>query len=161
MSSEKCFVPLQRTDGKLVCPSCGGVQSGLRRLISHTWTCKFPKGIQPCAPGATPMNVPAIDNVPGSQLRVGDGKEWSQKGTHLGKLLKVETVSTESYGENLNMPSYTFERDTVIGDSYFSEVPVVSNSPKSRRNRKNRRSRKNRKNRTNKKSRKNRTNRKA
>lgn len=177
MSSEKCFIPLQRNDGKLVCPSCGGVESGLRRLISHTWTCKFPKGIQPCAPGATPMNVPTEDNIPGGELSNGYRLNWSHKGKYLGKFLKEQTDSVESYGEFLEIPKYVFEEGEVSGYSRFSVVPDILNtinvstlpklpnspmpnikarrsrSTRQSRNRKNRKSRKNRNNKKNRKTR--------
>ena len=172
MSSEKCFIPLQRTDGKLVCPSCGGVESGLRRLISHTWTCKFPKGIQPCAPGATPMNVPTEDNVPGSDLRPKVGLNWSHKGKYLGKFLEVQEVTIESeYGdEMLQIPKYVFEHGEVSGYNRFSAVydpntlnlSALPNSPmpnvKARRSNRSTRQNRNRKNRTSRKNRNNKKN---
>jgi hypothetical protein len=99
----------------MVCPSCGSVEGGSRKLISHTWTCKFPKGIQPCAPGATPMNIPKDDNVPGSQIRVGDERKWSHKEKYLGKFLEVQTDTIEIYGEYLEIPKYVFENGRVSG----------------------------------------------
>ena len=180
MASNQCFTPLERTDGKMVCPSCGAVEGGTRRFISHNWTCKFPIGILRCSQvsNGIPMDVPEEDNVPGSDLRPKVGLNWSHKGKYLGKFLEVQEVTIESeYGdEMLQIPKYVFEHGEVSGYSRFSAVhdipntlnvsalPNLPNSPmpniKARRSNRSTRQSRNRKNRTSRKNRKNRTSRK-
>ena len=65
-----------------------------------------------------------MNTVPGSELKVGDGKCWKHKGKFLGKVLSVE-YQGRSYDPD---PVYIFEKGTVNGDisSYhnakFTEV---------------------------------------
>ena len=66
-----------------------------------------------------------MDNIPGANLVIGDGKYWSHKGKYMGKYLSFKLVG-RVYDPD---PEYTFEHGTVSDLGLkFTEVKESKNT---------------------------------